>query len=248
MLRFFGLQELFSLSTLLSVATNPTVTAKVPVNFGMLLFPAFQALDVFGPLDALNILSWQQPMNLYLISDTLDPVSTKPISASMNKLNSNFSQSIVPTHTHATAPPLDVLLVPGGLGTRAPASDLAATIAYINTTFPSLQHLITICTGAGLAARAGVLDGLDATTNKRAWNATTALGPGVHWIAEARWVRAAGGKVWTSSGVSAGIDATLAWMEEVFGEGVAEEVSVGMEYERVRDWRDDPFAGYYGLV
>lgn len=95
MLRFFGVQEAFSLSTLLSVVTNPTVTAKglepryvnssrriflscspkpqltvsptVPVNFGMLLFPAFQALDVFGPLDALNILSWQQPTNLYLV-------------------------------------------------------------------------------------------------------------------------------------------------------------------------------------
>lgn len=138
-------------------------------------------------------------------------------------------------------------LVPGGLGTRAPASSLAPYVSFIASRFPSLTYLITICTGAGLAARAGVLDGLAATTNKRAWNATTALGPNVAWVPHARWVRADGGKVWTSSGVSAGIDATLAWMADVYGEAVADDVSVGMEYTRVRDWRDDPWAGYYGL-
>ncbi|KAL1645484.1 hypothetical protein SLS58_003793 [Diplodia intermedia] len=227
-----------------------TSTSQEPVNFGILLFPAFQALDVFGPLDALNILSLSHPMNLALIAETLDPVSTAPLSPAMNRFNSNFSQSVLPTHTHATAPPLDVLIVPGGLGTRAPLAQLSPTLAYLTATFPTLHTLLTICTGAGLAARAGLLDGLSATTNKRAWAATTALGPDVAWIPRARWVRAdeSGGKVWSSAGVSAGVDATLAWMAEAYGEDVAAEVARGMEWSRVEGWWDDPWAASYNLT
>ncbi|KAF4542458.1 Dj-1 family protein [Lasiodiplodia theobromae] len=226
------------------------LNSQGPVNFGVLLFPTFQALDVFGPLDALNILSLSHPINLALIAETLDPVNTAPISPSMNMFNSNFSESVLPTHTHDTAPPLDVLIVPGGLGTRAPVSRLQPTLSYLESVFPDLCYLITVCTGAGLAARTGILDGLSATTNKRAWHETTALGPAVKWVPRARWVRSdeSGGKVWSSSGVSAGVDATLAWMAEVFGEAVADEVAAVMEWTRVRAWWDDPWAGHYNLT
>ncbi|MCJ1363532.1 hypothetical protein MMC16_002639 [Acarospora aff. strigata] len=217
-----------------------------PCNYDMVPFPGFQALDVFGPLDALNLLSLRQPMTLSLIASTLDPVSTKPISAPMNPHTSNFSQSVVPTHTFAAPPPsLDVLIVPGGLGTRAPAPALADLIAFIKDSYPTLQHLITVCTGAGLAARAGVLDGKRATTNKAAWNATTALGPNVEWVPRARWVR--DGNVWTSAGVSAGIDVTLAFVAEVVGTETAAAVANTMEYERHVDPSWDPFAELYHL-
>ncbi len=95
---------------------------------------------------------------------------------------------MLPTHTFETAPPLDVLFVPGGLGTRAPSPLLNSTIAFIKERYPTLQYFITVCTGSGVAARAGVLDGVHATTNKAAWAETTALGPKVRWVAEARWV------------------------------------------------------------
>ncbi len=180
-------------------------------------------------------------MTLSIIASTLSPVSTK---ASYSKLNSDFSQSVLPTHTFATAPALDVLIVPGGMGTRS--ADIGPAIDFIRNTYPSLQYLITVCTGAGLAARAGVLDGKRATTNKEAWARTTALGPNVSWIAKARWV--ADGKVWTSAGGSAGIDATFAWMEEVFGREVAGTVADDLEYERHLDSTWDPFSGKYGLT
>lgn len=125
----------------------------------MVLFPAFQAIDVFGPLDALNILSFTQQLNLTLISTTLDPVSTKPLSAAMNVVNSSFGESIVPTHTFDNAPELDVLIVPGGVGTRAPAAQLEPAIQFVKERFPTLKYFISVCTGAGIAARAGVLDG-----------------------------------------------------------------------------------------
>ena len=210
----------------------------------MLVFPSFQALDVFGPLDALNLLAFQFPINLSIIGPTLDPVTTKPQSAAMNSQNSNCSQSIVPTHTLGAPPEdLEVLIVPGGLGTRSP--NINATIDYVAATYPSLRYLITVCTGASIAARAGVLDGRNATTNKAAYAWVTSLRPNVHWISHARWV--VDGNIWTTSGVSAGIDGMLAFMEEVYGANATSTVTNGMEYDRELDYTNDPFADLYGL-
>jgi putative intracellular protease/amidase len=94
------------------------------------------------------------------------------------------------------------LIIPGGIGSRAPAPLLNNTITLVKERYPTFQYLITVCTGAGIAARAGVLDGKHATTNKRAWDETTALGPKVKWIRQARWVT--DGNIWTTSGVAAG--------------------------------------------
>jgi len=221
-----------------------TETTNLPLNYGVLLFPGFQALDVFGPLDALNILAQELPLNLSIIAATLDPVSTKIPTQILPNTTSTFAQSIVPTHTFSTAPPLDVLIVPGGLGTRVPTG-LESTIAFIAHTYPKLRYLLTVCTGSGLAARAGVLDGRRATTNKRAWGETTALGPRVEWVSRARWV--VDGNVYTSSGVSAGIDATFALIGEVYGKDKAKNIADRMEYERHADPTWDPFADLYNL-
>ncbi|KAJ4416542.1 hypothetical protein N0V82_006664 [Gnomoniopsis sp. IMI 355080] len=217
---------------------SQNVDAK-PLSFGVVLFPGFQALDVFGPLDALNILSTFYKMNLYILAETLEPVSTRPL---VEKLGSNFGESILPTHTFTTAPPLDVLLVPGGRGTRV--SGIASAVGFVRDVFPSLRYLITVCTGAGIAARAGVLDGRRATTNKLAWEETIALGPKVRWVHRARWVE--DGNVWTSSGISAGIDVTFAWMRAVYGEEIAKIIADRMEYTPIMDPDNDPFADRWG--
>ena len=80
-------------------------------------------------------------------------------------------------------------MIPGGLGTRAPGTGLDTTIAFIKARYPTVKYLISVCTGAGVVARAGVLDGKCATTNKLAWATTTPWGPKVKWVAEARWVQ-----------------------------------------------------------
>ncbi|TRM63949.1 class I glutamine amidotransferase-like protein [Schizophyllum amplum] len=214
-----------ALALLAGSASAQDNNSTLPVNFGMVLFPSFQAFDVFGPLDALNVLSMSYPINLYLISSTLDPVSTAPRSAGMNPHNSNFSQALVPTHTFEDAPALDVLMVPGGLGTRA--GDLDPTIAYIADAAGEAEYVLTVCTGSWLAARAGVLDGKNATSNKASWAGREGLGNGTNWIAHARWVE--DGNVWTSSGISAGIDMTLTWMESVFGNDTATSIANKLE-------------------
>ncbi|GLB10959.1 hypothetical protein AtubIFM57258_007371 [Aspergillus tubingensis] len=236
--------------------TTTTTSPPPPLRIGVLLFPGFQALDVFGPLDVLNVLSWSTntpsptspsptptpPISLTLLSTTLTPISTLPPS-----LPNALSQSILPTATLTSAPPLDVLLIPGGWGTRAP---LPEHIEYIRSVYPSLKYLLTVCTGGKLAARAGVLDGKRATTNKNDWESVVRDAPRVEWVREARWVvdKSAGGaegdggvEVWSSAGVSAGVDLMFAWVESIWGEEVAGRVERVLEFRRWREGGVDPF-------
>ncbi|KAI1140849.1 class I glutamine amidotransferase-like protein [Hypoxylon sp. FL0543] len=206
-----------------------------PTRFAVALFPGFQALDVFGPLDILNILSKQTPLSLYILSATLDPVSTKT-SASGHSVG----QAVVPTHTYADSPDdIDVLLLPGGGGTRDP-ENVQEVVDFVRGAYPRLRYLLTVCTGSAVAAKSGVLDGRRATSNKRAWAWATAQGPNVHWNPHARWV--ADGNIWTSSGVSAGIDMMYAFVADQWGEDVARGLADASEYVRNTDPDVDPFA------
>ncbi|KAJ5217423.1 hypothetical protein N7468_010431 [Penicillium chermesinum] len=211
------------------------------LKLGLILFEGFQALDAFGPLDCINVLSRTESVSLALLASTLEPVSTRPAG-----FPSSTGQHVVPTHTFAEAPDdLDVLLVPGGQGTRGSDAALLEAIAFIQKIYPRLQYLITVCTGAGLVARAGVLDGKKATTNKKAFTEITAWRPAVQWVSRARWV--VDGNIWTSSGVSAGIDVTLAWIAEVYGEDKAQAIADGIEHIRQTNPAVDEFASLYGL-
>lgn len=159
----------------------------------------------------------------------------------------------MPTHTFDNPPEgIDVLIVPGGFG-AGPYTfsgfkpNVDPEIQFIREWYPKIKHLLTVCTGAGIAARAGVLDGQQATTNKVAWSTQTPLGPKTHWVAKARWVVSDGGKLWTASGVSAGMDGFLALVDQIYGKdergmSYADAVSDGMEYSRIKDSGDDPFA------
>ncbi|KAJ5379839.1 uncharacterized protein N7496_002267 [Penicillium cataractarum] len=206
------------------MSDNPS--PKASLRIGVVLFPGFQALDAFGPLDCINVLSRTESITLSLLSTTLDPVSTQS-----PDIPTTTGQSILPTHTFATAPPLD--------------PPVTEAIAFIQRTYPTLQYLITVCTGSGLVARAGVLDGKRATSNKMVWREMSALRAEVEWVARARWV--VDGNIWTSSGVSAGIDVTLAWIGEVFGKEKAKGIADWIEYSRHEDPDVDPFAELYGL-
>jgi len=232
--------------------TEKAPATQVPVNFGILVFPAFQALDAFGTLDILNMLARDFPMNLSIIARTLDPVSTKQHNPSFNPSGSIFGQSVVPTHDFTNAPPLDVLLIPGGFGLAAiggyglPADDdLDHLIEFVKRTYPSLKYVLTVCNGSWIAARAGILDGKRATSNKAGWDQTKIVGPNVNWVSHARWVM--DGNIWTSSGVTAGMDSALAFVQEVYGADQAKKIAAELEYERHEDPSWDPFAEMYNL-
>lgn len=153
--------------------------AEPPRRIGFLLPRAFDIIDIFGPFEVFQALSRKTHLDMFMLARTLEPVKTEPVAASMNQFNSSFYPTFNPTHTFADNPPLDVLVVPGGAAARSP--DLGPEIEYIKKVFPSLKYFITICTGAGIAAQSGVLDGHRATTNKAAWNTMTPMGPKVKW-------------------------------------------------------------------
>jgi transcriptional regulator GlxA family with amidase domain len=182
-------------------------------------------------MEVVNDLSLTQNITLAVIADTLDPVST------IKKGKHLVGQSVLPTHTFTDAPALDVLIIPGGWGGFDTTPELRQ---WVHDTVPKLSTLITVCNGAALAAQAGVLDGKTATTNKMFWKECVAYGPKVNWIAKARWVR--DGNIWTSSGVSAGIDAMLAWVADEFGESLATDIANDMEFTRAESSSHDPFS------
>ncbi|KAK2594469.1 hypothetical protein QQS21_007815 [Conoideocrella luteorostrata] len=212
------------------------VADSPPTHYGVILFPGFQALDVFGSVDILNVLSNTAPVRFSIIAATLDPVSTKVDDPTSQAIG----QSVVPTHTFDNPPEdLEVLLVPGGKGTW----ELKSTeriVEFLRVTYPKLRYLLTVCTGSSLAARAGVLDGKRATSNKLRLERVMSVGEKVNWVAKARWVT--DGNIWTSSGISAGIDMMYAFVSEVYGSDVAGDIAKKSEYIRNTDANDDPFA------
>ncbi|KAI1125611.1 ThiJ/PfpI family protein [Nemania abortiva] len=212
----------------------PDQTMKPPTKYGVVLFPGFQALDVFGPLDVLNNMSRMTPLEFVTLAATRDPVSTKVDAPG------RIGQSVVPTHTFDECPPdLEVLLVPGGLGARDDAIT-APIVEFLKRIFPNLRYLLTVCTGSAIVAQSGLLDGKRATSNKMSWEWVVSQGPAVNWVRRARWV--VDGNIWTSSGVSAGIDLMFAFIADQYGEERAKRLADIAEYVRNPSASDDPFA------
>lgn len=130
----------------------------------------------------------------------------------------------------------DILLVPGGMGSRKLAPDGDFLTALRKAALESTV-VMTVCTGSALAA-AGLLDGLRATGNKRAFDWTMSMGEKVLWQRDARWTR--DGKFYTAAGVSAGIDMALGFVADHFGRERALSIAEGMEY----CWNEKPEAGW----
>ena len=151
------------------------VADPLPSKFGIILFPGFQLLDAMGPLDAFHLLSNSHTLSLSILAATLDPVPTQ--TWVQDDQGSQFSQSIVPTHTFANAPQdLDMILLPGGLGARGPKGEenTGPVVDFLKgldlSGNGSIKWFLTVCTGSEILARTGLLDNRKATTNKRAFN------------------------------------------------------------------------------
>jgi transcriptional regulator GlxA family with amidase domain len=140
---------------------------------------------------------------------------------------------------------VDIVVVPGGIGTRALVND-QSFLGWLKGWATSAEFITSVCTGSGVLAAAGLLDGYRATSNKRSFSWASAQGAGVTWIPEARWVE--DGNRWTSSGVAAGIDMALALIAHLHGEDLATGLADRVEYEWHRDSSWDPYAAKNGLV
>ena len=133
----------------------------------------------------------------------------------------------------------DTLLIPGGEGTRQLVYN-DAFLAALKHMAENVETVISVCTGSALLAAAGLLEGYAATSNKRALDWATSFGTDIAWHRSARWVHDR--DRWTSSGVTAGIDMTSAFVAERWGSDMALDIADSIELRLNLDSHDDPFA------
>ncbi|KAK6538027.1 hypothetical protein TWF694_010920 [Orbilia ellipsospora] len=217
--------------------------AKQTISFGIAMFPGYEPLDVMGPLQILFRTSMMFPVKLSLIASAAGPITALPPAPEL-KGASVAAPVMMATHSFANAPKLDILLVPGGWGMMILAQKNDTSIDnFVKQRMPELKYLLSVCTGAASLAKAGVLKGKKATTNKSAWKEITTYGEGITWVPSARWVE--DGNIWTSSGVSAGIDMTYAFLSKLYGTKHMNSVMNAMEYAPHTNPNWDPFAATF---
>ena len=137
-----------------------------------------------------------------------------------------------------------MLLVPGGIGTRGEVNN-PVMLNWLKERSEQAELVASVCTGSALLAKAGVLDGLRATSNKQAFAWASSQSEKVQWQQQARWVE--DGKLFSSSGVSAGIDMALAVIAKLVSQQAAEEAANFAEYSWQSDANCDPFASVVGV-
>ena len=199
-------------------------------TIGVVLFESFELLDVFGPLEMFGLAA--DHFEIRLISESGGVVASRQGPKSL--CDDSFQ----------SAPAIDVLLVPGGIGTRGEVNN-PVLLNWIKERSQQAELVASVCTGSALLAKAGVLDGLRATSNKLAFAWASSQSEKVQWQKQARWVE--DGKVFSSSGVSAGIDMALAVIAKLVSQQAAEDAATFAEYSWQRDADCDPFASVVGV-
>lgn len=196
-----------------------------------LVFPEFQTLDFFGPIEMLG--GFRDDIRIVTVGKNLEPVPSR------------HGQRILVDRTLDESCDYDLLFIPGGDSALVAGRD-KDILQWIREVSDRAERVLAVCTGTVLLGITGVLDGRQATTNKQDFMQTVHLAPGVEWIRQARWVK--DGKFYTSSGVSAGMDMALAVAADLFGDDRAEEMATGCEYTWHKEPRWDPFAVSAGLM
>jgi putative intracellular protease/amidase len=198
------------------------------------LFEGFTVLDVYGPVQAFASCRIVQP------DGKRRPLfEILSMASQAGKVKAGEGPATWAEWSFDDAPDYDILLVPGGFGSRAAVED-KAFLGRLTAASRRARITTTVCTGSALLAKTGLLDGRPATSNKIAWDWVTQQGPRVLWKRKARWVD--DGNVLTSSGVSAGIDMALSLIARLHGREMALTSARNMEYVWREGAEDDPFA------
>jgi transcriptional regulator GlxA family with amidase domain len=190
---------------------------------GILIFPDVEVLDFCGPFEVFSVTRLNEelrrdepsPFEVLLVAERAEPVTT------------TGGMKVTPHHTLETCPPLDVLVVPGGWGTRAEARN-TRLLEWIKTRAKQVETLTSVCTGSMLLGEVGLLDGRHATTHWRSLQRMRESFPAV--TVEEKQHVVEDGNVLTSAGISAGIDMALKVVARYHGEAVARNTARNMEY------------------
>jgi transcriptional regulator GlxA family with amidase domain len=193
------------------------------ITTGVLVFPDVEVLDFCGPfevfsvtrVDEANRRETQSPFDAFLVAETADAVRT------------TGGMTVVPAHSFDTCPPLDLLVVPGGWGTRREMTN-PRVLDWVRRQAGSARLTTSVCTGSLILGRAGLLAGKRATTHWMALPLMRDLFPDVTVDGTLHVVE--DGAVVTSAGISAGIDMALRVVARMVGEDVARRTARYMEY------------------
>jgi transcriptional regulator GlxA family with amidase domain len=196
-------------------------------TLGIVLYPRFELLDVYGPVEMFGNVG--SKLKVVMVAQAAGPVPSAQ------------GPKVVADYGFDNCPDLDLILVPGGIGTVQQLGNVRA-LDWLRQRAGRAEIVMSVCTGSALLARAGLLDGRRATSNKQHFGFAVAQGPKVNWVKEARWVDD-GDRV-TSSGVTAGIDMALHVIARLYGEATAQRLADGTEYRWHRGPTPDPFARF----
>jgi len=191
---------------------------------GALLYEDFELLDLYGPLEMFGSIGPE----LRIVTLAKEP----------GPVRSFQGPKTVAEFGYSDCPALDLILVPGGIGTIAQLNE-PGIASFLQERAETAELTMSVCSGSAILAKVGLLDGRRATSNKQFFELARMQSDKVHWIEEARWVE--DGPVATSSGVSAGTDMALAVIARLYGATRAQDIADLTEYEWQSDPTRDPF-------
>lgn len=187
-------------------------------NLAIMIFDDVEVLDFCGPFEVFSVANYfsEAAFNVYLIAPEQRTILAR------NGLR------VIPDYDLATAPAPDMLLIPGGWGTR-PLIHNPTVIGYIQQQAERVERLLSVCTGAYLLAKADLLGGLQATTHHGSFDLLAELAPTARLVRDVKYVD--NGRIVLSGGISAGINMSLYMVGQLLGDEVARKTAVYMEYD-----------------
>ena len=194
---------------------SPADFLKPKKNVAILVFDGVELLDFAGPGEVFSTAGPGQSFQVYLVAAKPAPITSQGFA------------SIMPEYTLANGPKPNVVIIPGGAGVAKAATD-PAVIDWIKESSKDAEVVMSVCTGAFLLGKADLLDGLEITTHFQSISALRTTFPKAKVVENRRFVD--NGKIVTSAGVSAGIDASLHVVSRLQGPEAAKSTAKRMEY------------------
>ncbi|NIM48334.1 MAG: DJ-1/PfpI family protein [Gemmatimonadales bacterium] len=200
------------------------------LNVGILIFDGVEVLDFTGPFEVFSRTRLTPGVESRRSEDSA-PFRVFTVAKTSAPVVATGGLRVLPDHDFANTPPIDLLVVPGGFGTRALLED-GAVLEWIRNVARGAKRVTSVCTGSLLLARAGLLEGRRATTHWGAVDLLASIDPSITVERERRIVEDG---ILTSAGVSAGLDMAFAVVESLYGREVADETARYIEYPRQGD-------------
>jgi len=191
-------------------------------NIAILVFDEVEVLDFCGPFEVFSVTDELNDHDLFKVYT---------LARRKRRIRARNGLKILPDYSIRSAPAPDILLIPGGEGTRRLMRD-NRLLSWIQRLAAGTELILTVCTGSLVLAKAGLLDGLKATTHHEVIPLLRETAPLAEVVVDRRFID--NGSVIVSGGISAGIDMCLYVVEKLHGEEVARRTAVYMEYP----WKD----------